>query len=207
MTRRRQERARILWGSAGIVLVLGVTGLLLLVRPGAGVSVGGVANPAPALPPFPERCGHGDSPQEAPSVAYTPLANASNMTYSVWCGPDVLIEGFRSGIRIAMESNGFPDPAQAFRQQASQDGVGASVQTVQGVPALEEDALNSDDPGRYGSVAFVINDLYIRIWGNGSIALPDLVAVAQTITPSFPGPPSPTETTGPSSTPIETIGP
>jgi hypothetical protein len=59
-------------------------------------------------------------------------------------------------------------------------------QTVQGVPALEEDALNSDDPGRFGSVFFVFNDLYIRVSGNGSIALSDLVTVAQSISPSLP---------------------
>jgi hypothetical protein len=187
---RRQGRARTIGVLVGTTLAVGAVGLVLFLgRLGAG---GGThAFPEISLPPFPQRCGQGDSPQEAPSVADAKLASASTMTYSVWCGAG-LVEGFSSGVRISMEPNGYPDPTSAFRQMAKQDGVGAFVAKVQGVPALEEDALNSDEPGRYGSVFFVIDDLYVRVWGDGSNALPDLLAVAESITPSLPARLAPT---------------
>jgi hypothetical protein len=48
--------------------------------------------------------------------------------------------------------------------------------------------LDSPDPGRYGSVWFVIDGLSITVYGNGKIALPDLIAVADSISPSLPKP-------------------
>jgi hypothetical protein len=136
----------------------------------------------PEITPQP-MCGHGPSPHDAPSVSNTSVANVSNMAYSVWCGAG-LSEGFSSGVTISIEPNGFPDPAQTFRNMA--DFYGASVGTIQGVPALEEDPLHSAKPLEGAAVFFVINDLYITVMSNGSVALSDVVKVAEAIPPAMP---------------------
>jgi hypothetical protein len=178
-----------LGAAAGLLVALGLIGFVLVARaqpsnrqPSSMISA----------PPLPQRCGQGDAPMEAPSVASAPLANQTTMTYSVWCPYPGLAQGFASGVRITMRPNEFADPTAVLQAMAEENGVGATVGSVQGVPALEVDPFQDPGSGRYGSVEFVINDLFVGVYGDGSIDLPGLVTVAESISATLPAPPTPT---------------
>jgi hypothetical protein len=146
---------------------------------------------------------------QADSVADAPLANKENMTYAVWCPYPELVEGFDSGVRIVMQPSPFDNPAKTLQAMADANGgeaAGAVVRSIQGVPDLEVDAFKEGpDSGVYGGVEFIINDLLIGVYGDGTIKLDDLVTVAKSVSTALPSPPpaspTPTPTQSPSSSP------
>lgn len=135
-------------------------------------------------PPLSEQCTPWTFAQAQSSAPFSvmlphvPLADPSSLTH-VWnCSADVT-EQFVSGITIEFETNTIADPAKAWRRLAASDSEEASVGTVQGQPA----ALIKPSAGAVGSVTFVRRDTIIRVIGDGSASLQDLIDVADSLTP------------------------
>jgi hypothetical protein len=181
MKRHRDRGRRV--GIVGVVLIAALATALAVVgreKDGRPVPLG-ITNI-----PMPEACGEGASPHDAASLAAAPLASDSNMTYSVWCG-DELVEEFNSGVSVILQPNPWPDPAANWKEMAgeSEQGGGTSVGSVQGVPAFEQE-INPANPNLLGSVFFVVNNVYVMVLGDGTIPLKNLLVVAESVKPSLP---------------------
>lgn len=155
---------------------------------------------------LPDRCGQTTTLDEAvaldPQIAIVPdssLANVDNLAWIVWCPYPTLVEGFASGVWVVIRPNELQDPASDFAQMAA-DNPGVDEAKINGNPAVEADPAQDPTGQLAGGVEFVIGGDYVGVYGDGKIALADLIAVAESIPPP-PAGPSPTPSDTPTPTP------
>jgi hypothetical protein len=120
----------------------------------------------------------------------TELANGDNMNQVVLCSTDQVELDFESGVIVTLGVNHLVDPPKEWMTLAEQYPE-FSTGTVGGVPA----SLADPAKGALGGVDLVENGIRITVTGDGSIALPDLIAVAESIQAASSPTPSAAPTT------------
>jgi hypothetical protein len=114
------------------------------------------------------------------------LASESNIAAINWCPPNEVFIDFSSRVRLILESQpGSPATESAasdfWSVAAAQDPGVVKVGEVRGHPAAMADP--SDSQGDGGGVEFFEDGLLIAVLGDGSVALSELVRVAESLKP------------------------
>jgi hypothetical protein len=201
MTLEMKTRRSTVAAATGFVFVaiLGAIALgIQTLGPGRG------AGPAIRAPNLPGGCGGkqlslADASAQAPYDVLVPdhkLASIENLTTAEWCDASrLLVLTFSSGVSVEMMPSDIVDPASGFAgQEASYPGV-VTAGSIRGEPAAFAEPGETDpasvEPAP-GGVEFVENKLLIDVAGNGSIALDDLKAITESLSPYVATSPSAT---------------
>jgi hypothetical protein len=114
-------------------------------------------------------------------VPNDPLASTGSLL-EIWkCTGNAVELRFKSGIHVLLDLNDIANPAAAWRAEAAQDEDLASVGIALNEPALLIDPARDPSGSATGSVTFVHGATWVVIEGNGSISLPNLVRVADSM--------------------------
>jgi hypothetical protein len=174
-------RSRLVMGLTvvSVVVVLGI----MSYHPSASTPVF-----APGVPPLPVRCPETVSLSEAQSMAGgtfalpdTKLASQENLAWLASCPDPTVVAQFGSGIWLVFEPWEISlSPSDSFSQRMK-DNPGLFITTLDGISALEEDALKDSTHTTDGGVEFVIKREDVQVYGDGNIPLSDLEDVARSI--------------------------
>ena len=149
-------------------------------------------DPAPRGPQLPGLCG-GEILELRDAARFTPyailvpdhpLASEDTLESVEWCPvPELLAMSFTSGVQVQLSTSQLGDPAEVFARHA-EAYAGTTVGTVRGVVAsfTEPGSMGEDSVGPApGGVEFVEDGVLIDVVGDGSIALEDMKAIAESL--------------------------
>jgi hypothetical protein len=159
-----------------------------------------------SVPPVEVRCEHAYTsfagiaakyPNEA-LVPNSSLASSQNLTFVTWCPEPATIQVYASGVWITVRPSNMTDPVKTFAQTVAQNA-GVTATTINGDPAIQADPSQDPNGNLPGGVEFVHQGIDIGVFGNGKIALADLLIVAKSVASYHELTPSPLG--GPSASP------